>query len=176
MKKIVSQAEGWIRQEYPWTCSMVAALNAAQWWSLPRVPSQDSPAWKRWIVRCGAKYGAATRVDLLHRYLGLATIAVVPESHAIEDALGQGVPVEATIWLPSVGLHAVLLVPDRDANQKPCACALGMIYERKESSKTVREYVREKTSVDRLIADHCFPIGNPNRRFQALVPRVDLSR
>jgi hypothetical protein len=154
---------------------MVAALNAARWWDLPRAPSQSSPAWKRWITRCGAKYGAATRVDRLHRHLGLAAVSVVPEVHAIEDALGQDVPVEATIWVPSAGLHAVLLVPGRDARQKPCAIALGMIREREKSAKPANgdhEYVQARTSVERLIADYCFPIGNPNRRFWALVPRT----
>lgn len=150
---------------------MVAALNAARWWCLPRVLSQNSPAWKRWIARCGARYGAATRVDLLHRHLGLAAISIVPESHAIEDALEQDVPVEATIWVPSAGLHAVLLVPGRDASRRPCAIALGMIRERRGPERDVIEYVRSKTSVERLIADRCFPIGNPNRRFLALVPR-----
>jgi hypothetical protein len=158
----------WIRQAHTWTCSMVAALNAARWWGLPSIPSQDSAAWRRWIDRCGARHGAATRVDLLHRHLGLAAIAIVPEAHAIEDALGQGVPVETTTWFPSVGLHAILLVPSRDASGESCAVALGMIREDKASKKP--DYVRMRTSVDRLIADHCFPIGNPNRRFWALVP------
>lgn len=161
--------EDWIRQEHPWTCSMVAALNAARWWELPRVPSQESQAWKRWIARCGARYGAATQVELLHRHLGLAAIAVIPEAHAVEDALAQNVPVEATIWVPSVGLHAVLLVPGRDEDRKPCAVALGMI--RRRSKTAPHEYVQERTSVERLLDRHCFPIGNPNRRFWALVPR-----
>jgi hypothetical protein len=155
---------------------MIAALNAARWWSLPGVPSQDSPAWKRWIARCGARYAPATRVDLLHRHLGLAAIAIVPESYAIEDALEQDVPVEAMIWVPSAGLHAILLVPGRDASGRSCAVALGMIREKKGPEGDPREYVRVKTTVDRLIADHCFPIGNPNRRFSALVPRPPLSR
>lgn len=144
---------------------MVAALNAARWWNLPNVPSQDSAVWKRWIVRCGARYGAATRVDLLHQHLGLAAVSIIPEVHVIEDTLGQGVPVEATIWIPSAGLHAVLLVPGGDAS----AMALGMIHTKKGPEGDVREYVRVKISVERLIADHCFPIGNPNRSFQALV-------
>jgi len=152
---------------------MVAALNAARWWDLPDVPSQDSPAWKKWIARCGARYGGATRVDLLHRQLGLAAVSIVPETWAIEDVLGQGVPVEATIWVPSAGLHAILLVPS-DARRKPHAVALGMIRERespRKSKGSVREYVRVRTAVERLIADYCFPIGNPNRRFWALIPR-----
>jgi len=169
--------KGWIPQKHPWTCSMVAALNAARWWDLPDMPSQDSPEWKRWITRCGARHGGATRVDLLHRHLGLAAISIVPEVHAIEETLEQRVPVEATIWVPSAGLHAVLLVPGRDASKKPCAVALGMIRAKtKPEKKYVRvvghEYVRKKTSVEKLLADHCFPIGNPNRRFWALVPRA----
>jgi hypothetical protein len=159
---------------------MVAALNAASWWSLPRVPSQDSRAWTTWIARCGARYGAATRVDLLHRHLGLAAVSIVPEAYAIEDALAQDVPVEGTIWVPSAGLHAVLLVPGRDARRKPCAIALGMIRTRPgaigkgqtgNQASTAIEYVQERTSVEGLLDRHCFPVGNPNRRFCALVPR-----
>ncbi len=162
---------------------MVAALNAARWWNLPDVLSQDSPAWKKWIARCGARYGAATRVDLLHRRLGLAAVSIVPEAYAIEDCLRQGVPVEATIWEPSEGLHAILLVSGLDARRRPCAVALGMIRKKrkpgrqnagvdrqKHASVVGREYVQVRMSVERLLADYCFPIGNPNRCFRALVP------
>lgn len=196
----------WIQQKYPGTCAMVAALNAARWWGLPHVPSQDAPEWRRWITRCGAKYGPATHVERLHRHLGLADIRVVPETWAIVDALHQGVPIEATIWLPSEGLHAVLLVPPhRDRRRKPSTRALGLA--RKPSSSPlglirtrgphaprsyVREpsthasvlgmirthspheprcYVRETMDVAQLLADHCLPLGNPNRRFSALLPQ-----
>lgn len=170
----------WIRQEYPWTCSMVAALNAARWWKLPNIPSQKSRTWIEWITRCGARYGAATKVELLHRHLGLAAISVVPEAHAIEDALAQSIPIEATIWIPTVGLHAILIVPGRSARRKSIAIALGMIQTRPIAivgaqtggqTGTAIEYVRIKTAVPWLLDHCCFPIGNPNRRFWALVPR-----
>jgi hypothetical protein len=163
---------------------MVAALNAARWWNLPDVLSQNAPVWKKWIVRCGARYGAATRVDLLHRRLGLAAVAIVPEAYAIEDCLRQGVPVEVTIWEPSEGLHAILLVPGFDVRRRLCVVALGMIRKKKklesQGDRIVRqkrapgvgcEYVQVRMSVERLLADYCFPVGNPNRCFRALIPR-----
>src|SRR5271168_3623808 len=149
---------------------MIAALNAARWWSLPKIPSQDSRVWKTWIVRCGARHGGATRVDLLHRHLGLAAVEVVPEAHAIEDAIAQDIPVEGTIWVPSAGLHAILRVPGRDAQRKPCTIAIGMIREKPANAGT-HEYVSERTSVKHLLDRYCFPVGNPNRRFTALVPK-----
>lgn len=162
---------------------MVAALNAAKWWNLPRVPSQDSPEWQRWIRRCGARYGAATRVELLHRHLGLAAVDLIPETYSINDAIQQGIPVEATIWISTLGLHAVLLVPGRDDKRKPCTVALGLIRAHRHPKVTTgargqkgtaldksHEYVSAKVSVEKLLANYCFPIGNPNRRFRALVP------
>jgi hypothetical protein len=167
---------------------MVAALNAARWWNLPDVLSQDSPAWKKWISRCGARYGAATRVDLLHRHLGLAAVSIVPEAYTIEDCLRQGVPIEATIWEPSEGLHAILLVPGLDARRRLCVVVLGMIRKKRKSERqgagsdrqkralvVGHEYVQVRMSVERLLADYCFPIGNPNRSFRALVPWGDIT-
>ena len=167
----------WIQQKYPWTCAMIAALNAAAWWNLSGIPSQDSPDWQRWIRRCGAKYGAATRVDLLHRHLGLAAVDLIPETWAIDTAIQQGIPVEASIWIESVGLHAVLLVSGRNGKRRRCAIALGLIRDRRaENTGEPHEYVRAKISVEQLLARHCFPIGNPNRRFRALVPVPTITR
>ncbi len=154
---------------------MVAALNAAHWWKLPRIPSQKSQAWKKWITRCGARHGGATRVELLHRHLGLAAISVVPEAHAIEDALAQGIPIEATTWIPAAGLHAILIVREPGARRQSGTIALGMIRAQPIAiglqTGTAINYVKTKISVPWLLDHCCFPIGNPNRRFWALVPR-----
>lgn len=136
---------------------------------IERRANDDSDDRYSYVIRRGIR---TTEVDMPG--LSLDCVALRPgdnETWAIDDALQQGIPIEATVWISSLGLHAVLFVPGRDARRKPCAVALGLIRPKATANKhPEHEYVRRKISVAQLLADHCFPIGNPNRRFQALIP------
>lgn len=147
----------WIKQRFPWTCAMVATVNAAIWWHLHNVPSQASREWQRLIIRCGAQYGPATKLEPLYRKLAVAPVRIIPNEWAIRLALDKGIPVRVEAQFKGLGFHAVLVLP---GGKKPRVLGFW-------SSKT-KDYLNRRMTLRRLLAK-CYPEGNPNRRMVAIV-------
>lgn len=89
-------------------CQLVTALNAYYYLTGKVYCFQDSEKYEELVDLCGARYGAATSIEKVHRKLGL--VIKKEFQHKFLFCKNKTLPLEMSVWHKRTGYHSVCIV------------------------------------------------------------------